>query len=182
MVTPLDFAKALTNSLGVPASSNNLAAIVAWEAQEGGNYVNHSIQHNPLNTSLGGFGGTPVTGVGIMSYPTWSDGLAATAATLKGSAYAGVRQALAVSADPSDTLQAINDSPWLGYQSAGRSQYSTNWQAYQYYANTPDPVGGSLGIFAQVPHTVIIGGLLTVAVAGWFFRDALIHSLKTLRR
>jgi hypothetical protein len=178
-VTPLDFAKALTASLGVPSSSNNLSAIVAWEAQEGGHYANGA-KYNPLNTMYAGYGGVNAIGQ-VKAYPSWSDGLHATVATLQGSAYAGVRQALAVSADPSDTLQAINDSPWLGYQSAGRSQYSTDWAKYQYYGKTADPIGGSL-LFAEIPHTFIIGGLLTVAVAGWFFRDALIHSLKTLRR
>lgn len=178
-VTPLDFAKALTGALGVPASANNLAALVAWQAQEGGNYVNTLIEHNPMNTFMPGFGGTLIPGV-AMSYPTWSQGLAATVATLKGTAYAGVRAALAQSADPAVTLAAANDSPWLGYQSPGRNQYSTNWQAFQYYANKVDPVGGSLGL--SLSPTLILGGLAVIAVAGWIFRGELVHTVKALQK
>ena len=49
--TPLTWAKALLEQLHMPLTTQNTAAITAWEMAEGGNWHN-SAHYNPLNTTM----------------------------------------------------------------------------------------------------------------------------------
>lgn len=110
---PLDFAKALLKSVGAPLTVANVADMMAWEAQEGGNWHN-SARYNPLNTTKvmhhpdsGKTGSQGNIGV----YNSWAQGLAATSQTLMQPSYAAVRAALA-KGDGSGVISAIESSPW----------------------------------------------------------------------
>jgi len=49
--SPASWAQALLGYLGLPRTSQNLTAIMAWELAEGGNWFN-SARYNPLDTTM----------------------------------------------------------------------------------------------------------------------------------
>ena len=116
MTTPRDFASALLGALGMPVTPNNVMALIAFQAQEGG-FMHNTAFYNPLNTSLVY---KSVTAKGfsspaIQAYPDWSTGLAATVKTLRNGLYGGILAALQSSAAPDTTLQAVKNSPFGWY-------------------------------------------------------------------
>lgn len=110
-VTPVSFAEALLNALGYPETPQNVQALTAWQRAEGGNWQN-TARYNPFNTTLDEPGATPINSVGVKAYTSWQQGLTATLDTLSGSAYGGIRQALAAGNNPQAVADAISSSPW----------------------------------------------------------------------
>jgi hypothetical protein len=161
VTTPLDFARALLGALNLPLSSNNVAAVVAWEAAEGGHYAN-AAHFNPLNTTLREPGSTSIGGpAGVQAYISWAAGLEATAATLKASAYAPIRAALAQSSPVVLTLKAIDSTPWGTHFTPAQLTYFSS-PAVQAYGRTPDP--GPQG--GRLPSTAAgLGGLVGLVLA-----------------
>lgn len=94
--------------LGAPASSSNLTALALWAQSEG----TPAGWHNWLATTKTGFGGHVVNGAGVKAYPSTSDGVAATVATLRLSYYTGVVAALRGDQGYRAVWGAINSSPW----------------------------------------------------------------------
>jgi hypothetical protein len=110
--TPVSFAHALLSRLGVPTSANNVRALVAAQAIEGG-FMFNTARFNPLNTTMPMPGSHAISPGGVQAYTNWQQGVDATAKTLVNNpGYNGILQALDVSADPSDTLIAWANSPW----------------------------------------------------------------------
>ncbi len=109
--TPTSFAQALLTALGSPVTDDNVQAVTAWEAAEGGNWHN-TAHYNPLNTTLPEPGSTTVNSAGVRSYTSWGQGLQATVSTLQEGAYASIRDALSTGTDPQAVAQAIVSSPW----------------------------------------------------------------------
>jgi hypothetical protein len=74
-VTPLEFAQHVLDRLGFPLSDNNIRALVAVQAIEGGH--NNGASFNPMNTSQPMDGShvwhvlSPSTGFGIQAYTSW---------------------------------------------------------------------------------------------------------------
>ena len=91
-LTPAVFAQDLLGMMGIPASGQAVQDMVAWEAQEGGNWHNLA-RYNPLNTTypMPGAGNTGSQG-NIKVYTSWDQGLEATAKTLQN--YPGILAAL----------------------------------------------------------------------------------------
>lgn len=113
-LTPKTFAEAVLSSLGLPQTSSNVQALVAWQKKEGGNWQNGA-RYNPLNTTLRLPGSTVMSGgnsAGVQSYTSWDQGVQATAETLRMSNYTAIRQVLAQSGGCSALSQAVANSPW----------------------------------------------------------------------
>lgn len=104
------FAKAVLQGIGAPVTQNNIAAMVGWENAEGGNWGNNA-RYNPLNTTLPAAGATSINSAGVKAYTSWSQGVAATVATLKQGNFTGIRAALHAGT-PQAVATAIGQSPW----------------------------------------------------------------------
>ncbi len=134
-MTPADFAQAVLRRLGLPASPNNVAALVAFQANEGGHMAN-AAAYNPMNTTLDLPGSRSVTKIGVRAYVDWDQGIEATAKTLAQKNMGAITAALARNASADETLRAIAKSPWGCTICANVSAASL-----QYYANKIFPVG-----------------------------------------
>ena len=109
--TPLSWAKALLQKLGMPVTSSNVAAVTAWELAEGGHWHN-SAHYNPLNTTQPMPGATSMNSVGVKAYSSWGQGFAATLTTLHNGYYDGILSALRRGDDAQGVANAVGDSPW----------------------------------------------------------------------
>ena len=109
--TPLTWAKALLEQLGMPLTEQNTAAITAWEMAEGGHWHN-SAHYNPLNTTMPEPGATSMNSVGVKAYLSWAQGFTATIATLRNGYYGGILAALRAGDDAIAVADAVGASPW----------------------------------------------------------------------
>jgi peptidoglycan hydrolase CwlO-like protein len=109
--TPVTWAKALLAALGMPQTSDNLAAIIAWEMAEGGHWYN-SAHYNPLNTTWRMPGATSMNSVGVKAYLSWAQGLAATVNTFHNGLYENILAALRAGNDAQAVADAVGTSPW----------------------------------------------------------------------
>ncbi len=107
----LTWAKALLKGLGAPVTTQNLAAIVAWEMAEGGHW-NNSAHYNPLNTTWTMPGATSMNSVGVKAYASWAQGFKATLNTLHNGLYGGILAALRAGDDAQAVADAVAASPW----------------------------------------------------------------------
>ena len=110
-VTPSSWAQALLSRLEVPASPENLRAIVAWEQAEGGHWRNDA-RFNPLDTTRREPGSWPINAVGVQAYPSWDEGLTATVSTLRNGLYGGIVAALRAGDCAACVAGAVASSPW----------------------------------------------------------------------
>jgi hypothetical protein len=172
-VTPRLWAEALLRRLGAPVTDDNIAAIVAWEANEGGHWIN-AARYNPLNTTRQ-YGDSHAWGgrVPIQVYTSWTEGLEATALTIEQKNMSAIRDAILSDSSPSETLSAVKTSPW------GTTAINPDaWQTFQAYGSRPDPLGSSdyeLASYTQGGKGG--GGLGTLAIVGigflgaWYLRQ-----------
>ena len=109
--TPVTWAKALLQALQMPATTANMAAIVAWEMAEGGHWYN-TAHFNPLNTTRRMPGATAMNSVGVKAYLSWAQGLAATVDTFHNGLYEGILAALRAGNDAQAVASAVAASPW----------------------------------------------------------------------
>lgn len=139
MTTPSDFAQALLVRLGMPVSANNMQALVAAQAIEGG-FMANSARFNPLNTtqSMPGSYVALVTPARIAGYSSWSEGLEATHKTLTNGLYGDILASLRASAPADQTLAQPGWKTWGWSGAIGPAA------SYQAYANKPFPDGGAL--------------------------------------
>lgn len=149
IATPTDFAHALLQYMGLPDTSQNVEALVAWAAAEGGNW-NNTASFNPFNTTLGMPGSRVMAGgntAGVQAYTSWQQGLAATAQTLQGGAYRGIIAALRQGNDPGAVANAVVNSPWgthtISLASAGTYANTTGGPSGGVYT-TGGPAGGGV--------------------------------------
>jgi hypothetical protein len=98
---------AILRGIGAPVTLDNLAALLGWQRAEGG-----TASYNPFNTTLMAPGASSYNSVGVRNYTSAAQGVQATVATLKGSAYAGVVGALRKGNDPAQVAAAVGASPW----------------------------------------------------------------------
>jgi hypothetical protein len=105
------WAKLFLARLGAPACDDNVATVIAWEAQEG-----TSAAFNPLATTHAADGAAAFNSVGVRNYLSLDQGLQATVDTLQlGSdsyGYGSIIQALTACAPATTTAAAINASAW----------------------------------------------------------------------
>ena len=111
--SPTDFANALLGALGLPDSKTNVANIVQWEAQEGGNWKNPD-KYNPLNTTQPAPGSHPTNSVGVQAYTSWQQGIDATVQTMQNGSggYSQILHDLSVSAPWSQFAANVDSSSW----------------------------------------------------------------------
>jgi hypothetical protein len=175
-VTPADFAKALLSRLGLPVTDNNVAALVAFQAQEGG-HMHNAAAFNPMNTTWKMPGSSLGSGlsksIGVQAYSNWDQGIEATAKTLSNGLYSDIISALRRSAPPDETLRAVGASKW-GCTICGKTPASL----LQSYGSQLFPGGGGLfdtgeraikELFTPSPRTLKIGAgvaLSALAIGG----------------
>ena len=130
--TPAQFAVALLRQGQWPVSGNNVCALMAWEAAEGGHFVAGASRYNPLNTTQSMPGDSIFNSVGVRNYPDWATGLTATTQTLSLGFYDQIRAALTDGRDASAVLNAVAASPWgtkFEGSGTGVSSGCTQWAA-----------------------------------------------------
>lgn len=98
----------LLKKMGAPDSNASATSLQLWAQSEG----TPPSWNNWLATTEPGFGGTPVNSAGVQAYPTETDGVDATYATLQGSAYLAVIDAFVSNAGAQIIWDAVNGSPW----------------------------------------------------------------------
>jgi hypothetical protein len=109
--TPVTWAKALLQQLGMPLTAHNVAAITAWEVAEGGHWHN-SAHYNPLDTTMPEPGASAMNSVGVKAYVSWAQGFTATIATLRNGYYGGILAALQAGNNAIAVADAVAASPW----------------------------------------------------------------------
>jgi hypothetical protein len=101
----------LLNTLGAPACSQNLVAVVAWQSAE-----STDAGWNPLATTMPADGATAFNSAGVKQYATRQAGLAATVDTLRAGyatqGYGWILYRLSQCAPAEVTAEAINASNW----------------------------------------------------------------------
>ena len=109
--TPITWAKALLEQLGMPLTSQNVAAVTAWELAEGGHWHN-TAHYNPLDTTMPEPGATSMNSVGVKAYVSWAQGFVATIATLRNGYYGQILAALRAGDNAYAVADAVAASPW----------------------------------------------------------------------
>ncbi len=126
-MTPRDFAAILLWNLNLPVTKNNVAALIAAQAWEGG-FMENRASYNPLNTTQPMTGSVAVTPVGVKAYDSWRTGMSATATTLRNGFYKALLASFQADNPPDMTLKAWADSPW-GWDGKVLGP-AANYQAY----------------------------------------------------
>lgn len=142
-VTASQWAEKVLTTLKLPATTNNINAMLAWMKFEGGHPFNPGSPYtfNPLNTTQKMTGSSSPGGVaGVQAYPDFKTGIDATVKTLSYGFYTAIRNALASNAPPEVTIQAIKTSPW-GTTAINPS----SWPTLAAQIRAAPPASGSLG-------------------------------------
>jgi len=107
-VDPVRWANDFLARLGMPPTSENVRAVVAWQQAEG-----TAARFNPLATTQGGFdGATNFNSVGVKNYASYDDGLAANVRAITNGRYTDVLAALRKGTSAMEVAEAIKTSPW----------------------------------------------------------------------
>jgi hypothetical protein len=110
--TPASWTLAFLRAARMPATTCNRRAVQAWIHAEGSQWA----WRNPLDDELPEPGSRKVNdtggGNGVMAYPSWGEDLTATALTLSGPDYTGIRSALRAGNDAQRVAAAVAMSPW----------------------------------------------------------------------
>ncbi len=101
------FAHDLLAKLGMPDTAENVRAIKAWAQAEG-----TDAGFNPLATTRRAAGTTDFNSVGVKNYPSYTDGVQATADTLRNGLYGTILDALSQGTSAQNVAQAIASSRW----------------------------------------------------------------------
>ncbi|MEA2558088.1 MAG: hypothetical protein QOG88_1626 [Actinomycetota bacterium] len=101
----------LLGKLGDPACSENVTALVTWQAAE-----STAARFNPLATTHDMPGSTSMNPVGVRNYASLGQGLDATVETLQNGSptygYTSILDSLAACASADQTVAAVNASSW----------------------------------------------------------------------
>ncbi len=101
------FAHDVLTALGAPQTAENVRAIVAWAQAEG-----TAAAHNPLATTEAAPNTTNFNSAGVKNYPSYTEGVQATVATLLNGRYPNILAALADGSSAQAVAQAVAQSPW----------------------------------------------------------------------
>lgn len=93
--------------LGMPVTSENVRAVVAWQKAEG-----TKAQFNPLATTRSMPGASNFNSVGVKNFASYQDGIEANAEALTNGRYPNVLAALRRGDSAEAVGQAIASSPW----------------------------------------------------------------------
>jgi hypothetical protein len=123
------FIAAVYGLVGIPETDQNICIGIAWAADEGSRAEN-----NPLDTTEAGPDATDFNTVGVKNYPSWTEGIDETVATLKNGDYDNLIATLKnPDANAMEKINALNSSPWGSHVSpqlyadvvGNRSQFDT---------------------------------------------------------
>ena len=125
-MTPAQFAAAVLQGIGAPATAQNIQTVTDWASAEGGagpewNVPGNTDAFNPLNTTQPESGSVGTNSANVQSYPDWQEGVAATDQTLKDPAYSSIVSALQSGAPESTVAADVGASPWGTPDWAGSS-------------------------------------------------------------
>jgi hypothetical protein len=101
------FATDLLAQLGMPQTSENVRAVMAWQEAEGTRAA-----FNPLATTQRSDGASDFNSVGVKNYTSYSQGLAATVTTLRNGRYDEILAALRSGTSADAVAAAVARSPW----------------------------------------------------------------------
>lgn len=102
-------------ALGAPATQANVASVTDWIAHEGP--YGTQAQNNPLNTTLAATGSTSFDGLAVQNYPSPTEGLNATVATVENGGYPHILMQLKAGSG----LQAGAEADLLEWSGGGYS-------------------------------------------------------------
>lgn len=105
----------LLSALNAPQSNLCIDALQWWADSEG----MPAYANNWLATTEDGYGGVPYNSTGVKAYPTITDGVDATAATLGAGTYRNLVAALQSGTSLQDIWSEVNSSPWCAGCQAG---------------------------------------------------------------
>jgi hypothetical protein len=106
------WARALLRADGLPRTSCNIAAVVAWELHEGGGFGNQAA-FDPLNVNPGAGANWPGhNAIGAWAFPDAATGLRYTVRTLNNGNYGAIISALQAGTSDQAVLTAVENSPW----------------------------------------------------------------------
>lgn len=149
--SPESWAVAFLELAGFPVTSENLRAVVSWEYAEssgGGG------DHNPLNTTQGGYPGeTDFNSVGVKNYVHRSDGLNANAKVIHNGYYTAAVALFRAGNNARATCDAITRSPW-----------GTGYITLRGAPPVPVPTTGVEMALVASPHKPTITGRTAAAV------------------
>lgn len=153
-MTPREFAGALLVKLDAPISTNNIAALVAAQAIEGG-AMHNAAAYNPMNTTQPMPGATSATPVGVKAYTSWEQGIDATAKTLKNGRYENILAKLRASAEPDDTLAQDDWRTWGWVTSIGKAESYASYADATFPAQTKSrgaafAIGAALAVLGAI--------------------------------
>lgn len=171
MTTPRQWAEALLSKMGAPVSGNNIAALVAWAAFEGGNWADDGrALRNPLNTTQQWPGSTTwsYSKIPIQMYDSWAASIDATIHNLEHGpsfaqpGYDKILIALRDDSPPEVTLQAVKESAW------GTTALDPNsWKSlYNSYANREDNSQPPPAPSSKTNWGLILGAAAALAIVG----------------
>jgi hypothetical protein len=109
--TPRSWARTFLAAIPEPRTPCNLAAVLAWEAAEGGHWHNAAAR-NPLDTTQREPGSWAVNSVGVQAFPTWQEGLQANVTVIRNGWYGPVLAALAAGNNAQAVANAVSASRW----------------------------------------------------------------------
>lgn len=155
-VSPLAWAQAELQSLGVPLTPANEQSLIAWALLEGGGGT-----YNPLNTSQPEPGSSSFNSDRVQNYPNWQTGYEGTTATIDQQDYTQIKADLSAGTGIAPTPEL---STWSGN---GYDSLSKTWnEAGQYMsgqkANPPAGSQNASTAASSVLPSVLPGNLGSV--------------------
>lgn len=132
---------ALLAAIGAPITSESSLTLSLWAASEG----MPAWANNWLATERGGYGGTKFNSAGVWAYPTFTAGIAATAATLKQTNMSGILSGFRERSNMAGLYLAINTSPWCPRCQGGHYPEAVYNYLLHLVGGTPAP--GTFGGF-----------------------------------
>ena len=105
--TRRQFAVDLLGRMGMPETTENVRAVMAWQAAEGTRAT-----FNPLATTQKSSGATDFNSVGVKNYTSYEQGLQATVTTLYNGRYEEILAALRDGSSAKRLADAVANSPW----------------------------------------------------------------------
>lgn len=112
MATRADYAQGVLQGLGIVPGEANFDLLISVQSFEDSNAAN-----NPLDTTLPEIGATDFNTTGVKNYPTFSEGIQATVATLNEGRYAQFRDVLRGD-DTTAMAMALANGGWAGTEPA----------------------------------------------------------------
>jgi hypothetical protein len=174
-----DFAVDVLTGLGMPVTTSNIQAIMAWSTAE--SKPGRGAAFNPMNTTQPAKGATNFNTVGVKNFTSYQQGVQATVQTLRNGHYGPILNAFKKGNDAFAVASAVAASPW------GTGQGVTNVLNGGKVVNQPI-AGASTGGYG--PATGGAGSGLTptatpdtaVSIQNYGFIAALAHSNPELKK